>query len=115
MAEPNCDVDGKRIFTRGPQGFSIPSKMGVFGTAPYFHDHGTLSLRALVDPDTQTADPVYGDPSLPWLGKIVNGEHDLRGNETFVPGSSKVQATLSSTPMSIENDIDAILAYISSL
>ena len=115
MAEPNCDLDGKRIFRRGSQTFSIPSKMGVFGTGPYFHDHSTFSLRGLVDPESQTSDPVYGDAAAPRLGKIVNGEHDVRGNETFVPGSSKVQATLQSTPMSIENDIEAILAYISSL
>lgn len=113
--EPNCDTDLKRIFTRDPASFSIPTKMGVFGTPPYFHDHGTFSLRGLLDPDTQTLSPVFGDPTLPWIGKLVNGEHDIRGNETFVPNISKVQATLLSTPMGVDDDLNAILAYISSL
>ncbi len=115
MVEPNCGMNGKRIFTRFMQSFSIPSKMGVFGTGPYFHDHSTLSLRALVDPVTQTSDPVYGDPTLPEVFKVFNGEHDVRGHEIFVPNSSKVQTTLQSTALGLDDDVEAILAYIQSL
>lgn len=115
MVEPNCDMDGKRIFTRAPQKFSIPTKLGVFSTAPYFHDHSTLSLRGIVDPVTQLSDPILGDPAAPGIFKLFNGEHDVRGNEQLVPNISKVQTTLLSTPMSVDQDVDAILAYIRSL
>ena len=120
--DPNCDpLTSKRIFTRNPQLFSIPTKLGVFGTGPYFHDHAAYSLRALIDPDVQALSAVYGSPAFPaqtpypGLNKIFNDVHDVRGHEQFVPGSSKVQQTLGSTPGTIEADIAAILAYIESL
>lgn len=118
--ESNCDpVTGTRIFTRAPTHFSIPTKMSVFSSAPYFHDHVVFSLRALLDPAAQMIHPVYGDPAYglnptrPGTMKIFNEAHDVRGHETFVPGASKVQLTLLSTD--VEADIDAILAFISSL
>ncbi len=115
MIEPNCDMNGKRIFTRADQKFSIPTKLGVFSTGPYFHDHSALSLRGLVDPARQQTDPKYGDPLAPGIIKLVNGEHDIRGDESLVPNISKVQATLLSTPMGVDMDVEAILAYIESL
>ena len=115
MVDTNCDMNGKRIFTRGPQKFSIPSKLGVFSTGPYFHDHAALSLRGLVDPETQLTDPVYGDATAPGIFKLFNGEHDVRGHQGFVPNISKVQSTLLSTPMGVDMDVEAILAYIRSL
>lgn len=114
MFEPNCDpMDNRRIFTRAPQKMSIPMKLGVFATPPYFHDHSTLSLRGLLDPESQMFDPVLGDPALPGVFKIYNGEHDIKGHEDFVPSVSKVQITLNSTDA--QADTDAILAYIQSL
>ncbi len=117
--EPNCDpVTSKRIFTRSPQGFSIPTKLGVFASGPYFHDQAAYSLRGLVDPDVQALSAIYGSPAFPTqppypgLNKIFNEVHDCRGHEQFVPGASKVQQTLQSTPASIDSDIEAILAYI---
>ena len=119
---PNCDpVTHKRIFTRSAQGFSVPTKLGVLASGPYFHDHSTFSLRALLDPDVQALDPIYGSPAFPalapypGLNKIFNDVHDCRGHEEFVPGASKVQQTLLSTPETIEGDIEALLAYIQSL
>ena len=56
------DLKTLRFFGRESTHFSIPTKLGVFGTPPYFHDHGPLSLRALLDPEIQTSsDPTYGD------------------------------------------------------
>ena len=40
--------------------------------------------------------------------------HDLRGHEQIFPGVSKVQLTLQSGA-GINNDVEALLAYISSL
>ena len=120
--DPNCDAgSSRRFFLRGPQIFSIPTKLGVFSSAPYFHDHSTYSLRALIDPDVQALSPVYGTPAFPaqtpypGINKIFNDVHDVRGHEQFVTGISKVQQTLVSTPATIEADIAAILAYIQSL
>ena len=120
--DPNCDaVTHKRIFTRAPQQFSIPTKLGVFASGPYFHDQAAYSLRGLVDPDVQALDPVYGSPAFPGqtpypgLNKIFNDVHDCRGHEQFAPGASKVQQTLLSTPATIDGDIEAILAYIQAL
>jgi len=118
--DQNCDpTTGTRIFTRAPTHFSIPTKLGIFATAPYFHDHVAFSLRGLLDPQAQMLDPVYGDPAYglptnrPGTFKIYNEAHDIRGHETHVPGASKVQLTLDSTD--VEADIDAILAFIRSL
>jgi YVTN family beta-propeller protein len=120
--DPNCDpATHLRIFTRSALAFSIPTKLGVFASGPYFHDGVAYSLRALVDPDTQALDPVYGSPAFPGLtpypglNKIFNDVHDCRGHEQFVAGASKVQQTLQSTPATIDGDIAAILAYIQAL
>jgi YVTN family beta-propeller protein len=121
----NCDAgSATRLFTREQTKFSIPTKLGVFSTGPYFHDHVTYNLRQLVDPDLQTGstfysttggDAIYGsaayapDPAFPGVNKLFNGEHDIRGHGA----SSKVQATLVST----DADLDTlrILAFIQSL
>jgi hypothetical protein len=116
----NCDAaTSTRVFTRDPGGFSIPTKLGLFATGPYFHDHSTFSLRSLVDPQTQMTSPIYGTPAFPGqtpypgLYKFFNEFHDVRGHEQFVQGASKVQTTLNSP--NVEADIEAILAYIKSL
>jgi YVTN family beta-propeller protein len=101
-----------KLFTRGPGKFSIPTKLGVFTTGPYFHDHVGVSLRALLDPLSQTTDPKYGNPTYPKIQKFFNEFHDVRGNE-LVPQTSKVQINLQSSNK--DADIDAILAYIQSL
>jgi len=119
--DPTCDpANPFRFFTREPTHFSIPTKMGVFATAPYFHGHGPLSLRALLDPEIQTsADPVYGDAAYSdgilraGLMKNFNEFHDVRGHEQFVPGISKVQQDLVST--NPDADLEALLAFIQSL
>jgi hypothetical protein len=118
--EINCDpVTNTRIFTRAPTHFAIPTKLGVFGTPPYFHDHAAFSLRGLVDPAAQMFDPVYGDPAYglpndrPGLLKIYNEAHDVRGHNDIVPGSSDVQNTLQS--LNVDEDIHFILSFIRSL
>ena len=121
ILDPTCDpANPFRRFGREATHFSIPTKLGVFGTAPYFHDHGPLSLRALIDPEIQTsADPVYGDAaysdgiSRAGLVKNFNENHDVRGHEQFVASVSKVQQDLMST--NVDDDIEAILAFIASL
>ena len=78
--------------------FSIPTKLGVFSSGPYFHDHVAYSLRSLVDPVAQIKDPVYGTPAylavgkpaLPEGKKTYNDVHDVRGHEKFAPLASKV-------------------------
>jgi len=121
--DPNCDAQNPfMLFARAPQAFSVPQKLGVLGTAPYFHDHTSYSLRHLLDPAAQVSSPIYGSPAYTALGeapyvsvqKHFNEVHDLRGHEQFVQGASKVQVTLVSGT-NIDNDIEAILAYISSL
>ena len=121
QVDPTCDPQNPtRLFARDAMLFSIPTKLGVFSTSPYFHDHATYTLRALLDPEVQALSPVYGSPAFPalppypGLNKIFNDVHDVRGHEQFVPNSSKVQATLQSGP-SVNSDIEAILAYIQSL
>ena len=105
------------LFTREDRKFSIPTKLGVFSTAPYFHDHSAFNLRSIVDPDSQMIDPVYGSPAYtspqPGLKKFFNEFHDVRGHEFFVSSASKVQLNLQS--VDVEADIEALLAYIASL
>ena len=115
--DPNSPL---KVFTRAPGNFSIPTKLGAFSTPPYMHDHSLYSLRTLVDPVAQQEDPVYGSPGqLPGnpdyngVLKWFNEFHDLRGHEDFVQGASKVQIDLNSTD--VDADIEAILAFISSL
>jgi len=118
--DPNCDpVTNTRIFRRRPDLFSIPSKLGLFTSGPFFHDHSAHTLRTLLDPVAQAVSPIYGSPAFPGqpafagLNKIFNEVHDVRGHEQLVPGASKVQLTLQST--NADADIEAILAYIQSL
>ena len=108
---------GLRLFGRPAQEFSIPTKIGVFSTGPYFHDHSIASLRTLLDPAAQQTDPQYGDPSFNGLNKFLNEFHDLRGDGSVVPNSSKVQVTLQTAAngSTVEADLEAILAYIQSL
>lgn len=121
----DCDEGtSTRLFTRDQTKFSIPTKLGVFATAPYFHDHITYNLRQLVDPDLVTGstlygtvggDPIYGsaayptEPAFPGQNKLFNEVHDVRGHG---PGS-RVQATLVSTDPDL--DVLRILAFIQSL
>jgi hypothetical protein len=108
-------------FSRSMRQFTVPTKLGVFSSGPYFHDHIAFSLRNLVDPVTQIKDPVYGSPAYAALGqvdqpepkKLYNEFHDIRGHEKFAPLASKVQLNLQST--NVDADIEAILAYIESL
>jgi YVTN family beta-propeller protein len=102
-----------KLFTRPPGKFSIPTKLGAFTSGPYFHDHVGSSLRALLDPSSQTTDPKYGNPTYPKMQKFFNEFHDIRGHNDFVPQASKVQTNLQSTNK--DADIDAILAFIQSL
>ncbi|MCA8978833.1 MAG: hypothetical protein H6831_11805 [Planctomycetes bacterium] len=120
--DPDCDAQNPiRLFTRKMTLFSIPTKLGVFATGPYFHDHAAFSLRALVDPVIQSVDPVYGDPAYglpvgrPGLNKLFNDAHDVRGHQQFVPGVSKVQQTLQTPAGQEDADVEAILAFIRSL
>ena len=116
-ADPLDLSSGSKFFSRDMRKFVIPTKLGVFSTGPYFHDHVAASLRNVVDPQSQTTDPVYGDPSFPGIQKLWNGEHDIRGEETFAPGASKVQLSLLTiaSGSTFAADIDAIVDYISSL
>ena len=115
--DPNSPL---KVFNRDMRSFVIPTKLGVWSTGPYFHDHSALSLRAVVDPETQALSPIYGQPAYggpqvnPGLNKFFNEFHDVRGHEQFVPGASKVQLNLISGA-NVNNDIEALLAYISSL
>jgi YVTN family beta-propeller protein len=119
--DPNCDqANPFKLFTRAMTHFSIPTKLGVFTTGPYFHDHSAFTLRTLLDPDAQMFSSTYGTPAyppsstqLPTLFKFYNDVHDIRGHEQFQQGISKVQQTLTST--NPDADIEALLAYIESL
>lgn len=95
-----CDDPGNPgnplVFTRAAAKFDVPTKMGVLFTGPYFHDHAVSSLRAVVDPGSQTFPP---------LSKLLNTQHDLRG--------TNVQQFLSST--NVNDDIELILKFIQSL
>ncbi len=122
VLDPLCDAQNPtRLFGRDETKFSIPTKLGVSTTGPYFHDHSVFSLRALVDPEAQMFDPVYGDVAYglpvtrPGLIKVFNEAHDIRGHEgaPSQPGDSKVQQTLSST--NADADMEAILRFIQSL
>jgi len=120
--DPNCDVNNPtRLFSRKMTLFSIPTKLGVYATGPYFHDHAAFSLRSLVDPISQSIDPVYGDApyglpiARPGLNKLFNDVHDVRGHQQFAPGVSKVQQTLQTPPGQEDADVEAILAFIRSL
>jgi hypothetical protein len=116
-----CPQDGiigspLKVFTRPAAQFSVPTKLGVFSTGPYFHDHSAASLRNLLDPGGQQSNPVYGNPAYPGLQKFFNEFHDVRGHE-LSPGSSKVQVTLTTLAAgsTFDLDIERLLAYISSL
>ena len=92
------------ILERDSNFFSIPTKLGVFSTGPYFHDQAALTLRSIVDPEAQALDAKYGSPAFPMgapfpgLMKLFNGEHDVRGHNTAMfPAVSKVQLTLGRT------------------
>lgn len=84
------------VFGRSASKFDVPTKMGVFFTGPYFHDHAVSSLRALIDPASQT---------FPSLNKMLNTQHDLRG--------AMVQQFLGST--NVNDDIELVLKFIESL
>lgn len=108
------------MFGRGEKFFSVPTKLGVFASGPYFHDHVVVSLRTLLDPQLQVdqtgildydrdgnpandSHPLftkYSGAALPHLNKFVNEFHDIRGNNLFAPGTnpnpSKVQLDLRS-------------------
>lgn len=117
--DPNDPNSPLKVFQRNMKLFSVPTKLGVFSSGPYFHDHVAYSLRALLDPQAQMFDPVYGSPAytsgpaFPGIFKFYNEFHDLRGHEQFVQGASKVQVNLQST--NVQADIEALLSYIQSL
>ena len=47
--DPTCDpANPFRRFGRESTHFSIPTKLGVFGTAPYFHDGAAKTLDEAV-------------------------------------------------------------------
>lgn len=120
--QPNCDPnDPFRRFVRRADTFSIPTKLGVHSSGPYFHDHVAYSLRSLLNPAGQALDPVYGSPAFagqqpyPGMNKFLNGVHDIIGDSTFgaVP---EVQLGLQSgSPAQARVDMEAILAFIRSL
>jgi hypothetical protein len=119
---PDCDpVTGLRRFTRGPDTFTIPTKLGVYSSAPYMHDHAVFSLRSLLDPAAQALDPVYGSPAFPGrapypgLNKLLNGVHDVIGDPRF-GAMSEVQLSLrSGTILQAKRDLEALLAFIRSV
>jgi hypothetical protein len=117
LTDPNDPNSAKKTFSRDAADFVVPTKLGVFSSGPYFHDHSAASLRTLLDPASQRVDPKFGKPIWPSLTKFLNEFHDCRGDESIVPGASKVQLTLQSiaSGTTIEADIEALLAYISSL
>ena len=118
-SDPSNPSSPLKIFQRDMRHFSIPTKLGVFSSGPYFHDHSAQTLRAVVDPEVQEFSPKYGTPALqgqasyPGLNKFFNEFHDLRGHQEFVSNASKVQLNLQSTD--VQADIEAILAYIQAL
>jgi YVTN family beta-propeller protein len=121
MTEPNCDAGTNTlVLERDSNLFSIPTKLGVYSTGPYFHDQAALTLRSVVDPEAQALDAKYGSAAFPLgtpfpgLNKLFNGEHDVRGHNTpMLPGISKVQLGLQS--IDPDADTEAILAFIQSL
>lgn len=114
-SDPNSPL---KHFARDMRVFSIPTKLGVVTSGPYFHDHSAISLRTILDPEAQAIDPVYGSPAyvgqpFPGLNKFFNEFHDIRGHEDFVQGASKVQLNLNS--VNVQADIEALLAFIQSI
>ncbi len=107
----------KKLFLRDMRLFSVPTALGSFATGPYFHDNGAASLRLLLDPGAQQVDPTYGNPAYPGLQKHYNEFHDVVGHEQFVPGASKVQATLQTiaSGSTFQADIEALLAFVASI
>jgi YVTN family beta-propeller protein len=118
-SDPSNPLSRPKVFARAMRDFSVPTKLGVFSSGPYFHDHCASSLRMVVDPAAQETNPTYGSPAFPALPpypgtrKMYNEFHDVRGHEDFVQGASKVQINLQSTNK--DADIEAILAFIRSL
>ncbi|MFT5464107.1 MAG: YVTN family beta-propeller protein, partial [Planctomycetota bacterium] len=117
---PNVPGDpsmGLQLFLRDQSDFSVPTKLGSYSTGPYMHDHSVLSLRGILDPQSQMTDPVYGSASLPMVNKFKNEFHDVRGDDTFFPNSSKVQLTLQTIAngRTFDEDIRDLLEYIRSL
>lgn len=116
--DPQVPNGPLKHFARDMRVFSIPTKLGVVTSGPYFHDHSAISLRAILDPEAQAIDPVYGSPAygtpFPGLNKFFNEFHDVRGHEDFVQGASKVQLNLNSGA-NVQADIEALLAFIQSL
>jgi hypothetical protein len=118
LINPNDPASPRKTFQRDQRSFSIPTKLGVFSTGPYFHDHVAYSLRTILDPEAQAVSTVYGSPAFPGaafpgMNKFFNEFHDIRGHEQFHAGASKVQVNLSSTNK--DADIEALLAFIESL
>ena len=112
--DPEEDPNGPiQVFSRDKRKFSVPTKLGVFSTGPYMHDNSMISLRHIVDPESQMTDPVYGSANYPTSFKFYNEFHDMRGHEEFLPLASKVQLTLQSTD--VQADIERVLAFINSL
>ncbi|HET6202498.1 MAG TPA: YncE family protein [Planctomycetota bacterium] len=96
-SDPNFPL---RTYTRGAKFFTVPTKLGVFATGPYFHDHGLRTLRAVVDPSSQ---------SNPYTGKVRNTQHDVRGSDVQVNLQTLANGS------TFDFDVDAILAFIESL
>jgi hypothetical protein len=119
LTDPLDPTSPKKVFQRDMRAYSIPTKLGVFSSGPYFHDHSANSLRMVVDPEAQDFSPIYGSPAwggappYPTLQKFFNEFHDVRGHEQFFPGASKVQINLQS--VNVNRDIESILAYIQAL
>ena len=119
LVDPLDPTSPKKVFAREGRIFSIPTKLGVWSSAPYFHDHSAFSLRMVVDPEAQALNRIYGSPAFPGLqpypglNKFFNEFHDVRGHEQFVQGASKVQINLQST--NVQADIEALLSYITSI
>jgi len=119
LSDPADPLSPPIVFKRDGRMFSIPTKLGVWSTGPYFHDHVAYSLRMVLDPEAQALSPIYGTPAypnptpLPGLNKFFNEFHDVRGHEQFAQGASKVQLDLHST--NVQADIEALLAFIVSI
>ncbi|HKE01319.1 MAG TPA: hypothetical protein VKE69_09940, partial [Planctomycetota bacterium] len=96
---PDPDLSAPLVFTRPQAKFNIPTKMGVFFTGPYFHDHAVASLRSTIHPASQVFPP---------LNKLQNTAHDVFG--------SNVQTFLQSAgPAGMAADAELILKFIQSL
>ncbi len=127
--DPNSYLCLGQNFSRVEKNFSVPTKLGVFASGPYFHDHVAATLRTLVDPQLQ-ADQVnivdydfdgdttndvlphfaqYSAASYPLMNKFINEFHDIRGNSVHAPGTnpnpSRVQLDLVSAAEAIANGV----------